>query len=98
MAAVEATTVEAAAMEAATVETTAMPATVPAAAEAETDHRSADIGRAIAAIVGVVIGAVGITGPGRAIGNRRADTDKHAGRSRRSDGRSGARHQNSTKS
>src|ERR1700678_2444317 len=93
-AAMEAAAMEPTTVEPATVESTAM----EAAAEAETDHRSADIGGAIAAIVGAVVGAIGVAGRGSAIDRRRADADKDASRSRRSDGRRGTRHQHSTKS
>jgi hypothetical protein len=78
MAAVEAAAMETATMETATMETATMEAAVmPAAAEAETDHRSADIGRTVAAI----IGAIGSAGGGN---ERRTHADKDAGRSWRS--------------
>src|SRR5580698_6326200 len=88
-----------AAVEAATVEpTTVEAAAVEAAAEAEPDHRSTDIGRPIAAIVGVVVGTIRVAGRPSGGNQRRTDADEHTRRSRRSDGSGGARHQHSTKS
>src|ERR1700742_1148707 len=76
------TAMETPAMEAATVEAV-MEATTMPAAEAKPDHRAADIGRAVAASVGVVVGAIGVADRTGCIRDRSAESDHHTGRRRR---------------
>src|SRR5579872_3745358 len=83
MAAVDAAAVEATAMEAA-MEAATVEAIVPAPAEAETDHRSAEIGGPISAIVRVVIGAIGIAHRSGRVSQPCTHANEDAGRSRRS--------------
>ena len=81
-AAAKSTTVESAAMEAASMEAAAM----EAATESEPDLRAAHIGRAVTAIVGVVVGGKRIADRTSGVRDRGTDTEEHAGRSGSGDG------------